>query len=189
MTNSISSLLWISIVIPNFRSHNIIISARVYCMKRVKDCKDESGVYYVSTRWTVITDKFTLFVYCNFHVLLSTTVCSQNINKLWTLQTKLLTDNSFLSRYFYTKSKNYFKRRYRIRHWIPRFFGTPCILYRWLQRLRGLRCESGMFLFFIWTSSLKLSTTVSFRTNLCPNLMNLSRVLNPPKTSVNWAPA
>ena len=27
------------------------------------------------------TDKFTLFVYCNFHVLLSTTVYSQNINK------------------------------------------------------------------------------------------------------------
>ena len=27
------------------------------------------------------TDKFTLFVFCNFLVLLSTTVCSQNINK------------------------------------------------------------------------------------------------------------
>ena len=27
------------------------------------------------------TDKFTLLVYCNFLVLLSTTVCSQNINK------------------------------------------------------------------------------------------------------------
>ena len=27
------------------------------------------------------TDKFTLFVYCNFLVLQSTTVCSQNINK------------------------------------------------------------------------------------------------------------
>ena len=26
-------------------------------------------------------DKFTLFVYCNFLVLVSTTVCSQNINK------------------------------------------------------------------------------------------------------------
>ena len=28
-----------------------------------------------------MTDKFTLFVYCNLLVLLSTTVCSQNINK------------------------------------------------------------------------------------------------------------
>ena len=39
VTNSISSLLLISIVIPNFKSHNIIMSARVYFMKRVKDCK------------------------------------------------------------------------------------------------------------------------------------------------------
>ena len=29
---------------------------------------------------------------------------------------KTLTDYSFLSRYHYTKSKNYLKRRYRIRH-------------------------------------------------------------------------
>ena len=79
VTNLISSLLWISIVIPNFNSHNIIISARIYFMKRVKGCK------YVPIMcpwpWTVKTDKFTLFVYFNFLVLLSTTVCSQNINK------------------------------------------------------------------------------------------------------------
>ena len=37
-----------------------------------------------------------------------------------------LTDYSFLSGYHYTKSKNYLKRRYRIRHWIPMFIGTPC---------------------------------------------------------------
>ena len=61
VTNLISSLLWISIVIPNFKSHNIIMSARVYFMKRVKDCKDVS----ISARWTVKTDKFTLFVFCN----------------------------------------------------------------------------------------------------------------------------
>ena len=45
MTNSISSLLRTSIVfvIPNFKiCHNIIMSARVYLMKRVKDCKDVS---------------------------------------------------------------------------------------------------------------------------------------------------
>jgi len=40
VTNSISSLLCISIVIPIFKSHNIFIFARVYFMKRVKDCKD-----------------------------------------------------------------------------------------------------------------------------------------------------
>ena len=38
-----------------------------------------------------------------------------------------LIDYSFLSRYHYTKSKNYLKRRYRIRHWIPMFIGTLCI--------------------------------------------------------------
>ena len=37
VTNWISSLLWISNVIPNFESHNIIMSARAYFMKRVKD--------------------------------------------------------------------------------------------------------------------------------------------------------
>ena len=36
VTNLISSLLWISIVIPNFKTHNIIMSARVYFMKRVR---------------------------------------------------------------------------------------------------------------------------------------------------------
>ena len=40
VTNSISSLLRICIVIPDFKSHNIIMPARVYFMKRVKDCKD-----------------------------------------------------------------------------------------------------------------------------------------------------
>ena len=39
-----------------------------------------------------------------------------------------LTDYSFLSyRYYYTKSKNYLKRRYRNRLSIPMFIGTPCI--------------------------------------------------------------
>ena len=42
VTNSISSLLRISIVIPNFKRHNIIISARVYLMKRVNGCKNVS---------------------------------------------------------------------------------------------------------------------------------------------------
>ena len=40
--NSISFLLCISIVIPNFKSHNIIISARVYFNEKCKSCKDIS---------------------------------------------------------------------------------------------------------------------------------------------------
>ena len=54
------------------------------------------------------TDKFTMFVYYNFLVLLSTTVFSQNINKQnVNIADETLTDYSFLSRYYYTKSKNY----------------------------------------------------------------------------------
>ena len=45
------------------------------------------------------------------------TVCSQNINKQnVNYADEALTDFSFLSRYHFTKSKNYFKRRYRILH-------------------------------------------------------------------------
>ena len=82
VTNSISSLLWISILIPNFNSHNIIMSAR----------------------WTVKTDKFTLFVYCvycNFLVLLSTlynrmqSKHKQTKCEHWTWQTKLLQITAF----------------------------------------------------------------------------------------------
>ena len=59
------------------------------------------------------TDKFTLFDYCNFLVLLNATVCSQYINKQnVNIADETLMDYSFLSRYQYTKSKNYLKRRY-----------------------------------------------------------------------------
>ena len=49
--------------------------------------------------------------------LLSTTVCSQNINKQnANIADETLTDYSFLSRYHHTKSKNYLKRQYQICH-------------------------------------------------------------------------
>ena len=68
---------------------------------------------------TVKTGKFTLFVYC-----------SQNINKQnLNIADETLTDYSFLSRYHHIKSKNYLKRRYRFRHWIPMFIGTPCTIH------------------------------------------------------------
>ena len=54
---------------------------------------------------------------CILQFLLSTPLCSQNINKQnVNLADETLTDYSFLSRYHYTKSKNYLKRPYRIRH-------------------------------------------------------------------------
>ena len=67
VTNSRSSLLWISIVRPDFKSPNIIMSARVYFIKMIKDFK---YVSHVSARWTVQkTDKFTLLEYWNFLVV------------------------------------------------------------------------------------------------------------------------
>ena len=54
------------------------MSASGYFMKSVNDCKDVS---IISPQGPMKTDKFTLFAYCNFLVLLSTTVCSKNLNK------------------------------------------------------------------------------------------------------------
>ena len=80
------------------------MSARVYLKNRVKDCKDVSIM-------SPQDDKFTLFVYCNFLVLLSTTACSQNKDKQdVNIADETLTDYSFLSRYHYTKSKKLFEK-------------------------------------------------------------------------------
>ena len=54
VTNLISSLLWISIVMPNFKSHNIIMPDRVYSMKRVKDCKDVSIMSPQDEQWSEV---------------------------------------------------------------------------------------------------------------------------------------
>ena len=60
---------------------------------------------------------YSVSVYCNFLVLLITIVISQNINKQNVNKAdETLTYYSFLIRYHYSKSKNYLKRRYRIRH-------------------------------------------------------------------------
>ena len=68
-------------------------------MKRIKDCKD---VFIMSPQDEQWRRSSLLFVYCNFLVLLSTTVCSQNINKqIVNIEDETLTDYSFLSRYHY----------------------------------------------------------------------------------------
>ena len=51
VTNSISSMLWISLVIPYFKSHNIIMSARVYLIKKVNGCKDVSKMSEQDEQW------------------------------------------------------------------------------------------------------------------------------------------
>ena len=51
VTNWISSLLWISIVIFNFKSHNITMSARVQFMNTVNGCKDVSIMYPQDEQW------------------------------------------------------------------------------------------------------------------------------------------
>ena len=90
--------------------------SRVYFMERVKDCKDVSimSPQDEQLRRTSLLCLYT--VVCNFLVLLSTIMCSQNINKqIVNIADEHVTDYSFLSRYHYTKSKNYLRRRYRIR--------------------------------------------------------------------------
>ena len=156
MTNSKSSLLWISMY---YLTSKAIILIILICLlefilwKRLMNewmnewmngCKDVSIMSLHG--WTVKTDKFTLFVYCNFLVLLRTTVCSKNINKQTVnIADKNLTNNCFLSRHHYTKSKNYLKRRYRITHWIPMFIGTPCMRN---INLFGCMIKVKTFLFF-----------------------------------------
>ena len=86
------------------------MSARGYFIKRVKDCKDGSIMSPQDEQGRLTS--LHMFVFCNFLVLLSTAVCSQNINKqIVNLADETLADYSFLSRYHYTKSKNYSKRR------------------------------------------------------------------------------
>ena len=97
VTNWISSLLWISIVIPNFKSHNTIMSARVYFMERVKDCKDVSIMSPQDDQWGRTS---LLCLYAVIFLFSCTTVCSQNINKQnLNIADETLTDYSFLSRY------------------------------------------------------------------------------------------
>ena len=87
------------------------MSARVYFMKRVKDCKELSIMPPQDEQCRRTS------LLCLYTVILSTTGCSQNINKQnVNIADETLTDYSFLSRYHYTKSKNYWKIRYRIRH-------------------------------------------------------------------------
>ena len=50
VTNSISSLLLIGIVIPNFKSH-IIMSPRIHFMKTVNGCKDVSIMSPQDEQW------------------------------------------------------------------------------------------------------------------------------------------
>ena len=115
-TNSISALLWISIVVPNFKSLNIIMSAtaRVYFMERVNGCKDVSIMSPQDEQWRRTS------LLCLYSAIFL--FYKQNVN----IADETHTDYSFLSRYHYTKSKNYSKRRYRIRHWISMFIGTLC---------------------------------------------------------------
>ena len=44
-------------------------------------------------------------------------------SSLWA---EFVNKNNCLTRYNYTKSRNYLKRQYRNRHSIPMFIGTPC---------------------------------------------------------------
>ena len=87
------------------------MSARVYFMNTVNGCKDVSTM---SPQDEQRRRTSLLCLYnCNLLVLLITTVCSRtnckhSRRKYYGLQLSQ-------SRYHYTKSKNYLRRRYRIR--------------------------------------------------------------------------
>ena len=87
------------------------MSARVYFMKRVKDCKD---VFIMSPQDEHVDGQV-------YSVCILQFSCFMKYNRMQSKhkQTKCdetLTEYSFLSRYHHTKSKNYLKSRYRIRH-------------------------------------------------------------------------
>ena len=63
----------------------------------------------------------------NFLVLLTTTVCCQNIKQTNCKQSRRKCYGLQLSQEVNTKSKNCLKRRNQNRHLIPMFIGTPCI--------------------------------------------------------------
>ena len=108
--NSISSLLWISIVIPNFKSH---MSARVYFMKRVKDYKDMSIMSPQVEQWR----RTSLLCILQFSCFLSTTVCSQNINKQnVNIADETLMDYSFLSHPGLTRVRGVRFLRFKVSH-------------------------------------------------------------------------
>ena len=103
VTNSISSLLWISIVIPNFKSHNSILSSRVYLMKTVNGCLDMSPQDEQWIRTSLLCLYTVIFLFYFKYNLIWSKHISIGITIL-----------------------HYLKRRYRIFHWIPMYIGTPC---------------------------------------------------------------
>ena len=65
---------------------------------------------------------------CNFLVLLSTNVCSQNITKqIVNKADENAMNYSFLSGYHYTKSKNYFKDYFEFVTEFPCLLGHPLV--------------------------------------------------------------
>ena len=86
------------------------MSARVYFMKRVKDCKDVSIMSPQDEQvYSVCILQFSCFT--KYNRMQSKHKQTNCVN----IADETLTDYSFLRRHRYIKSKNYLKRRYRIR--------------------------------------------------------------------------
>ena len=102
--------LWyeLALLIPDFKSHNIIMSARVYYIKTVNDCKD---VILMLRKMKMNSEDGQVYSVCILYFLFVLLI---------------LQITAFLVGYHCTKSKNYLRRRYRICHWIPMFIVTPC---------------------------------------------------------------
>jgi len=102
------------------------MSDKVYLMKRVKDCKDVSIMSPQDEQWRRTSSLW--FEHGNFLVLLSTTVCSQNINKLYVnIADETLADYSFLSRHHYTKQRIIYKDDIEFVTEFPCLLGHPVL--------------------------------------------------------------
>ena len=88
--------------------------ARIYFMKTVNGCKDVSlmSPQDEKRRRTSLLYLYTaIFLFYEVQPYSSQNINKQNVN----IADETLTDYCLLSRYQYTKSKNYLKRRYQIR--------------------------------------------------------------------------
>ena len=102
-------------------------------MKRVKDCKNVSIMSPQDEQWGRTSLLYRILQFSCF----TKYTRMQSKHKQTKCENSRRNYYSFLSRYHCTKSRNYLKRRYRIRHLIPMFIGMIskifyCIMHKYI---------------------------------------------------------
>ena len=139
-------------------------------MKTVKDCKDVSIMSPQDEQWkrTSLLCLHTALLYYKFLVLLSTTVCSQNINKMWTQQTKLLQITAFSPGITILNQRIILKDDIKFVPEYSHVYCTPCIVRLLDLRIWLFMCLLHTVLFLIRVY--KHSTVVSLHCLFCRNV-------------------